>query len=230
MVFTGMLFVIFAFTSFSPVEKLSMKLVSKSLQNGKSITTQAEVYYKVSGGMLVTHIFSPVEYLVITNDKGEFKMYNIKDNTISQAQAADFSSENSFIHDFLNGSTNDMGLRKMGFQLKSTKVEDVMVITSWIPPLDIASKMSRAEVVHENYSPIYMAFYGKKDKLLSKIFYYNYQKMGELNIPLAITEFQYLPNGDSAITKRNYSEIKINEQVNEKWLNYKIPDNAKMVK
>lgn len=225
-----MLFVIFAFTSFSPVEKLSMKLVSKSLQNGKSITTQAEVYYKVSGGMLVTHIFSPVEYLVITNDKGEFKMYNIKDNTISQAQAADFSSENSFIHDFLNGSTNDMGLRKMGFQLKSTKVEDVMVITSWIPPLDIASKMSRAEVVHENYSPIYMAFYGKKDKLLSKIFYYNYQKMGELNIPLAITEFQYLPNGDSAITKRNYSEIKINEQVNEKWLNYKIPDNAKMVK
>lgn len=222
--------VLAAFTSFSPVEKLSMKLISKSLQNKKSITTEAEVYYKISGSLLVTHIISPVEYLVITNDKGEFKMYNIKDNSVSQAQAADFSSENSFIHDFLNGNTNDMGLRKMGFQLKSTKVEEEMVITDWIPPLDMAGKMSRAELVEENYLPIYMAFYGKKEKLLSKIFYYNYQKTGELNIPLTITEFQYLPNGDSAITKRIYSDIKLNEQVDPKWLNYKIPDNAKIIK
>ena len=157
-------------------------------------------------------------------------MYNIKDNTVSQAQAADFSSENSFIHDFLNGNTNDMGLKRMGFQLKSTKVEDDMVISSWIPPLDMSAKMSRAELVSENYLPIYMAFFGKKEKLLSKIFYYNYQKTGELNIPLTITEFQYLPNGDSTITKRNYSDIKLNEQVDQKWFNYKIPDNAKIVK
>lgn len=222
--------IFFSFTSFSPVQMLSMNLVSKSLQGGNSITTKAEVYYKVSGSVLVTHIFSPVEMLVITNDKGEFKMYNVKENTISQAQAADFSSENSFIHDFLNDNTNDMGLRKMGFQLQNTKVEDNMVITSWLPPLDVSTKMTRAELVHENYLPIYMAFYGKKEKLLSKIFYYNYQKTGELNIPQTITEFQYLPNGDSTITKRNYSDIKINEQVDMKWLNYKIPDNAKTIK
>ena len=230
LLFISVVCFLFAFTSFSPIEKLSMNLMSKSLQNGKSITTQAEVYYKVSGSLLITHVTSPVEFLVMTNDKGEFKMYNIKDNTVSQAQNADFSSENSFIYDFLNGNTNDMGLRKMGFQLKSTKVEDAMVITSWIPPLAMSSKISRTELVHENYLPIYMAFYGKKEKLLSKIFYYNYQRTGELNIPLTITEFQYLPNGDSTITKRNYSDVKTNEQVNQKWFDYKIPDNAKIVK
>ena len=219
-----------SFTSFSPVQTLSMNLISKSLQKGKSITTKAEVYYKVSGGLLVTHLTSPVEYIIITNDKGEFKMYDMKANSVSQSQSADFSSENSFIHDFLNGNTNDMGLRKIGFQLKSTKVEDNMVITDWIPPLDLASKMSRVELVHENYSPIYMAFYGKKDKLLSKIFYYNYTKTGDLTIPLTITEFQYHPNGDSTITKRTYSDIKMNEQVDSKWLNYKIPDDAKIIK
>jgi outer membrane lipoprotein-sorting protein len=222
--------VIFSFTSFLPVEKMSMKLLSKSLQSGKSITTQAEVFYKVSGSVLITHITSPVEYLVVTNGKGEFKMYDVKQNTISQAQGTDFSSENSFIYDFLNGNTNDMGLKRIGFQLKSTKVEEDMVITSWIPPVELNSKMARAEVVHENYLPIYMAFYGKKNKLLSKIFYYNYKKTGEINLPTTITEFQYMPNGDSTITKRVYSEIKINELVDSKWFDYKIPDNAKMVK
>lgn len=225
-----MLLMFASFLMYAPIQRISMNLVSKALQNGKSITTQAEVYYRVSGGLLVTHITAPVEYLVITNDKGEFKMYDIKENTVSQMQAADFSSENSFVHDFLNGNTNDMGLRSIGFQLKSTKMEENMVITDWIPPVNLLSKMSHVELVHEGYSPIYMAFYGKKEKLLSKIFYYNYQKAGDLSIPNTITEFQYLPNGDSTITKRIYSDIKLNEQVDEKWLNYKIPDNAKIVK
>lgn len=218
------------FATFLPAEKLSMKLTAKTLQNGKSIVTQAEVYYRVSGGLLVTHLISPLEYLVITNNKGELTMYDIKENSIMQSQAADFNSENSFIHDFLNGKTNDMGLRSRGFQITSTEVEENMVITKWTPPVELASKMNRVEIVHENYSPIYMAFYGKKEKLISKIFYYNYRKTGDLNIPLTITEFQYHPNGDSTITKRAYSEIKVNEQVDEKWLNYKIPDNAKIVK
>ena len=219
-----------SFFIYAPVERLSMNLVSKALQNGKSITTKAEVYYRISGGLLVTYITSPVEFLVITNDKGEIKMYDIKSNLISQMQAFDFSSENSFIHDFLLGSTNDMGLRRLGFTLKSSKVEDDMVITEWIPPLEINSPTNRIELVHENYSPIYMAFYGAKDKLLSKIYYSNYQNVGDLHIPLTITEFQYHPNGDSTVTKRIYSDIKLNEQVNEKWLNYKIPENAKIVK
>ncbi|HEY4799821.1 MAG TPA: hypothetical protein VII99_12145 [Bacteroidia bacterium] len=207
-----------------------MKLVSKALQNGKSITTQADVYYLVADGLLVTHITAPVEYLVITNNKGEFKIYDLKENTISQTQGADFSSENSFIHDFLNGNTNDMGLRSTGFQLKSTKVEEDMVIANWVPPLELLSKMNRVEVVHENYLPIYMAFYGKKEKLLSKIFYSNYKKAGDINLPGIITEFQYQPNGDSTITKRIYSDFKVNGEVDTKWLNYKIPSNAKVVK
>lgn len=226
-------FFLLLFTSFyipSPITQLSMNLVSKSLQGGKSITTRAEVYYKVAQGLLVTHLTEPLEYLIVTNSKGEFKMYDIKENSVSQSQAADFSSENSFIHDFLLGKTQDMGLRSVGFQLKNSKVEENMVITNWIPPIDLASKMSRVELVHENYSPIYMAFFGKKDKLLSKIFYYNYKQIGDITMPLTITEFQYLLNGDSTVTKKAYSDIKINEQVKDKWLNFKIPDNAKVIK
>ena len=86
------------------------------------------------------------------------------------------------------------------------------------------------ELVHEDYLPIYMSFYGKKDKPLSKIYYYNYKKTGDLNVPQTITEYQFHPNGDSTLTKRMYSDMLLNEQVDEKWLNFKIPDNAKVVK
>lgn len=219
-----------SFFLFSPVERISMRLTSKTLQNGKSITTQAVMYYRLAGGLLVTHITAPLEYLAITNDKGEFKMYDIKANTVSQMQGADFSSENSFVHDFLRGNTNDMGLRALGFKLKNSKVEDNLVITNWTPSLQADPKISRVELVHENYAPIYMAFFGKKDKPLSKIYYYNYKRTGDLNLPLTITEFQYHPNGDSSITKKTYSDILTNEQVDEKWLNFKIPENAKIVK
>ena len=227
---SGILILCSSFFLNAPIERISMNLLSKSLQNGKSITTRAEVYYRISGGLLVTHLTSPVEYLVISNDKGEMKMYDIKTNSISQMQASDFSSENSFIHDFLLGNTNDMGLRRLGFQLKNSKAEENMMITDWIPPAETNTPINHIELVHENYSPIYMAFYGKKDKLLSKIYYSKYQKVGDLTIPLTITEFQYHPNGDSTITKRVYSDTKLNEQVNEKWLNYKIPENAKIIK
>ena len=44
-----------------------------------------------------------------------------------------------------------------------------------------------------------------------------------------ITEFQYIQN-DSIITKRSYSEPKLNDEVGNTYLNYKIPDNAKVVK
>ena len=219
-----------SFYFFSPVERISMKLVSKTLQNGKSITTQADVYYRVAGGLLVTHITAPIEYLVITNNKGEFKMYDIKANSVSQIQGFDFSSENSFIHDFLTGSTNDMGLKKLGFKLQSSKVEDNLIVTTWLPPMSGDPKVSRVELVHENYSPIYMSFYGKKNKPLSKIYYYNYKKTGDLNLPQVITEFQYHPNGDSSVSKKTYTDYLLNEQVDEKWLNYKIPENAKVVK
>ena len=214
---------------FTPVEKLSMKLVAKSLNQGKSVSTSAVVYYQISGGLLVTHFISPIETVVITNSKGEMKIYNVKDNTVVQSQGLDYSSENSYFYFFLNGKTQDMGLKSMGFTLKDTKIESNLVVTTWKPNEDLASVTSKAELVIENYKPIFMSFSDNKGKVAQKIYFTKYQKIGDFNIPMNITEFQYAKN-DSVITKRSYSDPKLNQEVeDDTYLNYKIPANAKVI-
>ena len=213
-----------------PVSQVSMKMTARILKDGKSITATGELYYKVSGGGMVTRFITPSEYLVMTNSNGEFSIYNNKDNTVTQAQGRDYSSENSFIYYFLKNKTQDMGLGMAGFRLKDTKFEDNLMITTWDPPGELSGSMTRAELVQENYRPIFMGFYNDKGKPIQKVYYSKYERVGDYSVPMSITELQYIGKGDSVITKRVYSDVKMNEQVDAKWLNFRIPNNAKVIK
>lgn len=204
-------------------------MVAKTLAKGKSVTVNGEVYYQKTGGMMVTHFTKPFETITITNSNGELKVYDPKANTVMQSQGYDLSSDNSFFYYFLSGKTQDMGLKAAGFKLGSTKIEDKLVITNWTPPQQLMSEISKAEVVHENHHPIFMAFYNAKGKMMEKIYYTNYQKVEDIHIPFNITEFQYDGKGDSTISRRLYSNVKTNMQVNNTYLNYRIPSNAKVL-
>jgi len=231
-----LIFILFSVTIFcsflllAHIQKMSMNMVAKSLHKGKSVVAKAEVYYQTTGGLMVTHFTSPIEQVVITNSKGEYKNYDVQNNTLVQSMGLDYSSKNSFFYFFLSGKTQDMGLTAFGYSLKDTRVEKEMVITTYLPPANSEIKLSKVEIVHENYAPIFMGFFDLKGKPVQKVFYSNYQETQGLRLPMSITEFEYLPDGDSVISKRTYSDIKINEQVNSAYLNYKIPVNAKLVK
>lgn len=223
-------FFLVSFGRLIPIQKISMKMVARSLHKGKSVTANADVYYQTSGGQMVTHFTFPFEQVVITNSKGEYKNYDVKNNTIEQSQGLDYSSKNSFFYCFLTGKTYDMGLASFGYLLKDTKFEQEMVITTWHPPADSDIPLDRVEIVHENSLPVYMAFIDKNGKPSTKVYYSGYHDLQTIRLPLNITEFQYLPDGDSIISKRIYSDIKINEQVNNSYLDFKIPANAKLKK
>jgi len=220
-------------TGFHPlnnIDKISLAITSKTLKNGEYVVTKGEVFYRTSGGLLVTHFTSPIENIVITNANGELKIYDSQTNTVIMKQGRDYSSENSFIYYFLIGQTQDMGLKSSGFQLQDTKIENNLVITTWFPPAELLSHLSKAELVLENHQPVFMGFYNKEEKAVQKIFYSNFQKVGEINMPMNITEFQYVTGNDSVITKRVYSDVKINEKVDDTYLNFKIPSDAKIIK
>ena len=204
-------------------------MVAKSLHQGKSISANAEVFYQTSGGTMVTHFTSPFEQVVITNSKGEYKNYDVKNNTLEQSMGLDYSSKNSFFYFFLSGKTQDMGLSSFGYALQGTRVEGELVITTWLPPLNTDIPLGKIEIVHENFLPVFMGFFDKNGNATHKVYYSNYQNVQNMQLPLNITEFQYLPEGDSVISKRSYSNIKTNEQVDNTYLNFKIPANAKLV-
>ena len=202
---------------------------AKILNKGKYVAVAGQVFYKKSGGVMITKFTKPSETITITNANGEMKIYDAKANTVMQMQGLDFSSENSFFYYFLCGKTQDMGLKSTGFKLKSTKVEDGMIVTNWVPEKNEESELSKIEMVHEKYKPIYMALYNIKSKVIKKTYYTNYQKIQDISFPLNITEFDFHTKGDSTITRRLYSGVKTNDEVDEKYLNYKIPANAKVI-
>jgi outer membrane lipoprotein-sorting protein len=54
--------------------------------------------------------------------------------------------------------------------------------------------------------------------------------VGSVKMPFTITEFEYLSPTDSIITKRTYSNLKTNAQVDDKYLNFKVPTDAKVIR
>ncbi len=48
-------------------------------------------------------------------------------------------------------------------------------------------------------------------------------------MPLTITEITYYSEADSAITQRKYSNLKLNSEVDDTWLDFRIPEDAEVV-
>jgi hypothetical protein len=218
--------------SFAPlqekVDKIKLTLISKSLHKGQSFTVKSDLYYRVSGGTMVTRFTSPFEKIVFTNANGEYKDYNVKQNTVTLMQGFDLSSKNSLFYSFFSGSINDMGLAALGYKLVSTRFENKIVITTWMPagPSKIIKK---AEIAHENYLPIFLGFFDANNKPVQKSYYTNYQTVGSIKMPFTITEFDYFGEKDSLITRRTYTNLLINAAVEDTYLNYKIPASAKVI-
>ena len=219
-------------SSFSPkagIELLSMDLTARTLFQGKSVTGTGTVYYKVEGNQLVTKMHTPFEYVTFSNATGEYKSYDIKENAVTMLEGEEMSSKKSFIYQFLNGQTNDLGLRDLGFKMTNTRFEDKIMINEWQAPADKQVSTQKIEIAFENYLPIYVGFFDAENNVTQKTYYTNYQDVIYSKVPFTITEINYMGEGDSSIVRKTYSNLKINGEVSDYWLNYTIPENAEIL-
>ena len=205
-----------------------MEMESATLHKGKKANLKAEVYFKPAGSVLITRSSFPGEKIIRTNGLGEYFEYDVKDNTVAYLMGKEFSSRYSVFYAFFSGNINDMGLRETGFTLKKTRIDQKMVITEW-EPVDKQGKISRAELVHENKLPIYLAFYDAGNKPLQKSFYSSYTRVGSTSFPMSLIEFEYAGEKDSVITRRKYRNPVLNEGVEEKWFQFKVPVDARVI-
>lgn len=209
--------------------KVKFDMESQTLHKGKKVSVKAEVYYRQNGSLLITRSTFPMEKITRTNGLGEFFEYDVKNNTVVQSMGREVSSRFSIFHAFFNGNTNDMGLTENGFALKKTRIEKKLVITEWEPLEKDGKKISKAELVHENHRPIFMAFYDANNRPVQKAFYSQYQALGAVMFPLTLTEFEYIGEKDSVITRRKYKNPVLNEGVDEKWFQFQVPASARVI-
>ncbi|MCX6272259.1 MAG: hypothetical protein NTU44_13795 [Bacteroidetes bacterium] len=214
-------------TSFQNPTKVSMKMEAKSLNKGKAMVINAEIYYQFDQGRMLTRYLPPLDYLFFTNNKGEAKIYYPKTNEVYTKQSSEFDSEKGLLYFFLSNKLSDLGMKDMGFTITDTRFEEKLMITTWFPPAQLLNFCSKVELVHESYHPIYIAYFDSKGKVFRKIFYYDYTSYAQFSMPTKVVELDYHAQGDSVVNKITYSDIRVGEKANSNYFNYKIPINAR---
>ena len=221
--------VFLGFTGGEPVKQISLEYNSRILEKGKYITVAGEVYFRKSTGLMTTRLTRPFEMVTIVNSQGEVKIHDPSANTLVQNRSAMNSSEGSYLWHFLNGSYNDLGLAKTGYVIKTSKPEDGLMVTTWVPKQGFSSPIGKIELVHEKSLPVYIGYMDHQGKMLGKMYFSAFTTSGDVVFPSKITEIMYRSLRDSVITTKSYSEPRINNEVDLKYLDYKIPANAKIV-
>jgi hypothetical protein len=163
---------------------------------------------------------------MVVNALGEIKNYYPGTNQVDYLQVSEMSSKRNLISYFANNMTDNLGLAEDGFQLSSSAYEDQYYIAYWKAP-SILKGIESVKMVFDNGQPVYSEYQANKKKILKRIYYTNYMDFTHFRLPLKIIEINYLPSGDSIINRTLFSDVKVSSTADDKYFNFKIPEDAK---
>jgi len=185
-------FFLTVFLLFQNQNNISFHLESRTLANQKVVVIKADIYFKIDENKMITHYVYPIEYITITNNKGEAHIYDPKKNAVLIKRGLFYSTENDNINLFLRGRYSDLGLKDMNYKMISSKHDQGYIVTEWIPQKKTSEESNdKIQLAHDNDLPIYMAIYSN-DKLIRKIYYSGYAPYGNYYLPNRITEISYV--------------------------------------
>jgi hypothetical protein len=207
---------------------LSVDAELRKVNNSRIQNLSLTSYFDSSGKMVA--IYSRPENLVIINDeRGRVAIYDSNNNTVVQANNPYYSSRTNELYYFINNKKYDLGLSEIGFKMQESKVEDGLIVTEWIPPVDGMKYFSFIKLVHEDDNPIYLEYRNQDNEIIKKVYYYNYEYFNQLEIPTSVTTIDFVSENDSTVSKTIYSNFQFDTEENKEKLNYKVPSDAKNI-
>ncbi len=207
---------------------ISLKQHTEVLENGKKISNDVDLFFDNNKQTITKHYHASTEFVMISNALGEIKTYYPATNEVGYKQMSELSSKRNLIYYFANNLTDHLGLAEEGFNLVSNTYENQFNVTLWKAP-SILKGIETVKMVFDNGLPVYSEYQANKKKILKKIYYTNYKDFSQFRLPLKIIEISYLPTGDSIINRTLFSNVKVSSSADNKYFNFKIPDNAKPV-
>lgn len=209
------------------LDKISAMMISRQVQGGKSITVKANIYYQRNGNM-VTHFTYPRQYFVIANKTGEVKMYDPIKNSVILYQNFLFGTQSSQFYYFFSGKSSDMGLSDIGYTQTSIKSERNLLVSMWkLKVPDKKSAIQSVKLVYQGSNPVYMHYEDGTGNIIRKVFYANYSQLDNTSFPFTTTEIVYA-DGDSTVSKTNFSDFKFNQEAAGQYFDFKVPANARI--
>jgi len=220
---------IFSIAAYSqPKSYISLKQHSEILENKKKMANDIDLYFDNSKLTITKYYHASPEFVILVNQLGEIKTYYPGSNEVGFKHIAEMSSKRNLIYYFANNQTDHLGLADEGFSLISNTYENQYNVTRWKAP-SILKGIESVKMVFDNGLPVYAEYQNLKKKVMKKIYYTNYQDYSQFRLPLKIIEISYLPTGDSIINRTLFSEVKLSSTADNKYFNFKIPENAKPI-
>lgn len=210
------------------IRKLTARVLTQEISHGYSAQMKAKLYYSQNGN-LVSHITYPREFVMVTDNLGEMKIFDPQKNTVTLIQNPLFSTSSMELYYFLAGLTNDFGLRQDGFQISRVRFSRDLSITKWRHDFESGqSQITGATLVKRKDTLIYMDYRNHQGMIIRKIFFYNYTSVGTIPFPQTITDISY-QGEDSSVSRTEYSGFLINDQATGAYFHFQIPFNAKLL-
>lgn len=217
----------FRLAPFNAINKIYAELETRQLKDGKYMTVKGEICYEGNGNM-VSHYFYPKDYVLLSNNKGEVKLYEPSTNTVVLTQNNAFSSQTSEFYYFFAGKLADMGLSDIGYVQEKVYPEKDLMVSLWkLKKPDAKRQVQKIKLVHQRQSPVYMHYEDGKGAIVRKVYYYGYTQLQDVSFPATSTEVMF-SGKDSSVTKSVFRNFRLNEQATSQYFNYKIPSNAKI--
>ena len=204
--------------------RISADVEVKQAAGGKVATVTKRVHCS-NDGRVVIHFLKPQDYILLTNLKGETKMYIPSTNEVIVDNSAAMTSQDELVAIFMSGRSQDLGLGMYGYRLQSTSREDALLKRTYVT--DTAGDVPKVEIVYDNFLPIYCGFLDESGKAITKTYYSNYVPAGRLMLPTRVTSITYTSPKDSSVMRTVYSDIKVDDD--DPLFDFQVPSNAKTV-
>lgn len=208
----------------SAQRKVSADVEVKQVAAGNVATITKRVHCS-NDGRVVIHFLKPEEYYVLTNSKGEMKMFMPRTNEVFMENSKDLSSQDELISLFMNGRVEDLGLAAYGYKLQSTTREEG-VIKKTFTATD-KSAYPTVEIVFENFLPIYCGYIDSSGRTVRKTYFSKYAPVGRMMMPSRMTEINYTSQKDSTVARTVYSNIVVDQD--DPMFSFEVPANAKVI-
>ena len=208
----------------SAQRRISADVEVKQAAAGKVATVTKRVHCSIDGRAVI-HFLKPQDYILVTNVKGETRMYIPGTNEVIVDNSATLTSQDELISVFMSGRAEDLGLGMYGYRLQSTAREDGLVKKTFVT--DKPGDIPKVEIVYDNFRPIYCGYLDASGKAVTKTYYSNYVPAGRMLIPTRLTSITYTSPKDSSVMRTIYSDIRVDGD--DPMFDFQIPADAKVV-
>lgn len=204
-------------------KKVSADVQVKQAAGGKVATVTKSVCL-ASDGRFVTHFHTPEDYYLLTNTKGEARIYIPRTNEVLTEQSGTVSTKDELIYLFLIGRSEDLGVTQYGYKPVGTSRDGKYIKKTYVNLND--AEIPTVEIVYDNFLPIYCAYLDNTGRIVNKLYLSGYTLHGRMALPERTTGISYSLNGkDSTVIRTIYSNVRIDED--DPLLDFVIPADAR---